>query len=386
MWSLIDAGAVGDAVFDYAEFEQLFSQKEVVDKPVAPPRPQRVLLLREDMYRNLSIVLHKLPSIPNVQRALLELDASVLSREMLTAMLAHAPTDEVRTAFLRNADKKPEEEYEPQEKYMAMMVTMPEFKRRVSAWLFAREWEESRLAAMKTMRRLQESMDAVLNSKHLPYYLGLLLGFGNMMNYGDPRRGNAGAVSLDLLDKLELTKDNRGKMSLFAYLIKTVKVCRPEALCLVDEMKAVLGANVMQVGWADIESSMQDAEKAVQVFQNHCTFVKKKLVELGADAEDPFVPFAEEFTMRVTNELRELKGHHDRLDGTRIRFLQYFGMTNVQRKPEDVFSQLVPFIERVRRAVQNMLKDERRKTKKGQKLVDGQFAHVVERLQEEVAL
>ncbi|RNC42392.1 formin like proteiny 2 (FH2) domain protein, partial [Trypanosoma cruzi] len=210
--------------------------------------------------------------------------------------------------------------------------------------------------------------------------------FGNMMNYGDARRGNAGAVNLSLLDKLELTKDNKGKSSLFTYLVTTVKVRRPEALHLIDEMKPVLTANVMQISWGDMEMAMQEAEKAVQVFQNHCTLVKKKLVELGTDAEDPFVPFAVEFTMRVTGELQELRQHYGRLDNTRIKFLQYFGIIDAKKKPEDIFSQLVPFIERVRRSMQEMVKKERRNMKKGQKLGDGEFAHVVQKLQEQVAL
>ncbi|RNF26192.1 formin like proteiny 2 (FH2) domain protein [Trypanosoma conorhini] len=386
VWSLLNAGTLYDTSFDYTEFEQLFSQKEVEAKPVAPPKPQKVLLLREELHRNLSIVLHKLPSIPNVQRALLDLDASVLSREMLTAMLAQAPTNEVRAEFLKNANKKPEEEYEPQEKYMAMMTTMPEFKRRVSAWLFSMEWEESRQAVLKPMHRLQDSMAAVLSSKHLPYYLGLLLSFGNMMNYGDARRGNAGAVNLNLLDKLELTKDNKGKSSLFTYLVGTVKLRHPEALHLIDEMKPVLTASVMQISWGDVEMAMQEAEKAVQMFQNHCTSVKKKLVELGTDAEDPFIPFAVEFTMRVTGELQELKQHYSRLDSTRINFLRYFGIVDAKKRPEDIFSQLVPFVERLRRSVQDMVKKERRSAKKGQKLGDGEFAHVVAKLQEQLAL
>ncbi|KEG13334.1 formin 2 (FH2) domain protein [Trypanosoma grayi] len=387
VWSLIQAGKACDTTFDYTEFEQLFSQKEVEAKQQAsPPKPQKILLLREDVHRNLSILLHKLPSIPNVQRALLELDTNVLSREVLTAMLSQAPSDEVRAAFLRNAGKKTEEAYEPQEKYMAMMIAMPEFKRRVGAWHFSLEWEESQHAVLRPIHRLQESMSVVLKSRHLPYYLGLLLSFGNMMNYGDARKGNAGAVSLGLLGRLELTKDNRGKMSLFTYLVNTVKTRRPEALHLIDEMKPVLAANVMQISWSDMESAVQEAEKAVAVFQNHCSFVKRKLVELGTDAEDPFIPFSVEFTMRVKAELQELKAQFEKLDKTRLSFLQYFGITDMRKKPEDVFVEILPFVERVRGAVQDMVREERRRTKKGQKLGDGHFAHVVEKLREQVAL
>ncbi|ESL10577.1 hypothetical protein TRSC58_01689 [Trypanosoma rangeli SC58] len=269
---------------------------------------------------------------------------------------------------------------------MAMMIAMPEFKRRISAWLFSMEWEESRQAVLKPMHRLQDSMGAVLNSKHLPYYLGLLLGFGNMMNYGDARRGNAGAISVSLLDKLELTKDNRGKSSLFTYLIGTVKLRHPEALHLIDEMKPVLAAGVTQISWEDTGVAVQEAEKAVQVFQNDCSFVKKKLVELGTDAEDPFIPFSVEFTTRVLGELQELKQHYSRLDNTRTKFLRYFGIVDAKKKPENIFFLLVPFIERLRRSVQDMVKKERRSANKGQKLGDGEFAHVVANLQEQVAL
>ncbi|KAH9600002.1 Formin [Trypanosoma melophagium] len=139
VWSLVNKGKTCNNTFNYAKFEQLFSQKEVEVKPSAPAKPQKVLLLREGVHRNLSIVLHKLPSIPNVQHALLELDANVLPCEVLTAMLTQVPKDEVRTAFFKNAGKKAEEEYEPQEKYMAMMITIPEFKRSISPWLFSME-------------------------------------------------------------------------------------------------------------------------------------------------------------------------------------------------------------------------------------------------------
>ncbi|KAH9600020.1 Formin [Trypanosoma melophagium] len=239
---------------------------------------------------------------------------------------------------------------------------------------------------MKPMHRMQECIGAVLNSKYLPYCLGLLLGFSNMMNYGDARRGNAGAVDLTLLGKLELTKDNRGKMSLFAYLVNTVETHLLDALNIVDEMKPILTANIMHVSWTDIESAIQEAEKAVQVFNNKCMFVKKKLVELGTDAEDPFIPFSVGFTMRVGAELKELKEHFNKLDQTRTKFLKYFGIKDAKKKPEDVFAELVPFIERVRGALQDVAKEERRKTKKGRKLGDGQFVHVVEKLQEQVVV
>lgn len=385
VWHRIYNGTACDTTFDYEEFETLFSQKEVEVKQAAAPKPKKILLLEEGIHRNLSIVLHKLPSIPNVQRALMELDEQTLGREALIAMLAQAPTDEVKRSFLNNANKKPEDEYEPQEKFMCMMIAMPEYKRRVSAWLFTLEWPENVQAAKKPIARLQQAMDAIINSQYLPYYLGLLLGFGNMMNYGDSRKGNAGAIQLALFGRLELTKDNRGKSSLLGHLINTAKNRNPEAITqFVEEMKPIT-TSLNQVKWDDVEKSVEEAQKQVQIFQSQVTGVKKKLVELGADTDDPFVPKMTEFQLRASGELQEILQQFEALKGAHQQCLQFFAIYDPKKKPEEYFNELIPFVEKVRKAAQDMAKDARRTNKKGMKLGDGQLSDMVGKLQEQIS-
>ena len=384
VWHRIYAGSDIDTTFDYEEFENLFSQKEVEAKKEVAPKPKKIMLLEEGIHRNLSIVLHKLPSIPNVQRALNELDGEVLNREALVAMAAQAPTDEVKKAFLANATKKPEDEYEPPEKYMAMMLTMPEFKKRVTCWLFTMEWGDSTQAVMKPILRLSEAISAVLESPSLPFYLGLLLGFGNMMNYGDARKGNAAAISLGLLGKLELTKDNRGKTSIVGHLFHTIKTHHPSALSLPDELKPLTN-NLTQIKWEDVEKSVKEAEAAVQIFQTQCAAVKRKLVEVGSDRDDPFIPITTEFYSVASSELKKIQDDFALLKEQHLKLLQYFGITDVKKKPEEIFSELVPFVDKMRKAAQDLAKDSRRNAKKGQKLGDGQLSDVVGKLQEQIA-
>jgi hypothetical protein len=385
LWHRIYAGTDVDCRFDYDEFETLFSQKEVEVKKEVAPKPKKIMLLEEGVHRNLSIVLHKLPSIPNVQRALLELDSEVLNREALVAMAAQAPTDEVKKAFLQSATRKPEEEYEPPEKYMAMMLTMPEFKKRVTCWLFTMEWADSTSAVMKPIARLTEAIAAVLESPSLPIYLGLLLGFGNMMNYGDARKGNAAAVSLSLLGKLELTKDNRGKTSLVGHLFQTVKSQHPPALALPDELKP-LTSSLMQIKWEDVEKSVKDAEAAVQLFNTQCQAVKRRLVENGSDRDDPFIPITTSFYEVASMELQKIQEDFAQLKTQHVQLLQYFGISDVKKKPEEIFSELVPFVDKIRKAAQDLAKDSRRSAKKGQKLGEGQLSDVVGKLQEQIAV
>lgn len=384
VWHRIYNGTACDTTFDYEEFETMYSQKEVEVKKVEP-KPKKLLLLEEGVHRNLSIVLHKLPSIPNVQRALLELDDQTLGREALIAMLAQAPPDEVKRSFLNNANKKPEEEYEPQEKFMAMMIAMPEYKRRVSAWLFTIEWPDNVQAVLKPLDRLQSARDAILKSEHLPHFLGLLLGFGNMMNYGDARKGNAGAIQLALFGRLELTKDNRGKTSLLTHLINSVKLRKPEAIqAFCDEMKPIQN-NLNQVKWDDVEKSVDEAKRAVNIFNNQVAGVKKKLIEMGADAEDPFIPRMAEFQLRASAELDQVLQNFETLKASHQQALLYFAIYDQKRKPEDYFSEMIPFVDKVRKAAQDMAKEARRTTKKGQKLGEGGLSDVVGKLQEQIA-
>lgn len=383
VWHRIYNGTACDTTFNYEEFETMYSQKEVEVKKVEP-KPKKLLLLEEGVHRNLSIVLHKLPSIPNVQRALLELDDQTLGREALIAMLAQAPPDEVKRSFLNNANKKPEDDYEPQEKFMAMMIAMPEYKRRVSAWLFTLEWPDNVQAVLKPLDRLQQAMDAILKSEHLPHFLGLLLGFGNMMNYGDARKGNAGAIQLALFGRLELTKDNRGKTSLLSHLINAVKAAKPEAIqAFCDEMKPIQ-SNLNQVKWDDVEKSVDEAKRAVNIFNNQVTGVKKTLIEMGADAEDPFIPRMAEFHLRATAELDQVLQNFEILKTTHQQALLYFAIYDAKKKPEEYFSELIPFVDKVRKAAVDMAKEARRTTKKGQKLGEGGLSDVVGKLQEQI--
>lgn len=387
VWHKIYNGTACDTAFDYEEFEQLFSQKEVEVKKEVAPKPKKILLLDEGIHRNLSIVLHKLPSIPNVQRALLELDDQTLGREALIAMLAQAPAEDVKKSFLMSANKKPEEEYEPQEKFMAMMIAMPAYRFRVSTWLFTIEWPDNVQAVQKPIIRLQQAMTAILESKYLPTFLGVLLGFGNMMNFGDAKKGNAGAISLALFGRLELTKDNRGKSSLLGHLIHSVKTKSPEALTgIVEELKSIT-SSLNQIKWDDIEKSVQDATSSVKTFKNQCESVKKELVKLGADADDPYIPRMTEFQVKSESELDAVLVEYEAMKGSHQRVLQYFAMYETDKKkvkPEEYFSELIPFLEKLRKAAQDMAKDARKSSKKGQRLGDGQLSDVVGKLQEQM--
>lgn len=109
-----------------------------------------------------------------------------------------------------------------------MVLNGLEFTKRCKAWMFTLEWDEAVVNARRPIVKLQAAADVVLASKHLPKVMALVLGFGNLLNYGHATRGNAGAFSYNALSKLEVTKDVTGKVNLMQHLINTVQARRPE--------------------------------------------------------------------------------------------------------------------------------------------------------------
>lgn len=386
LWHKLHDEKLFDLAFDYEEFESMFSQKEVdAKKSDKPAKPPKIMLLDEKINQNLSIMLRKLPSIPNIQRALLDLDDGLLNRDALIAIAGQAGTiEEVKKSFLAKANTKPEEAYEPTEKFVQMAISMTEFRKRVSSWLFTLEWEENVSAIQKPIGRFNEALLSILNSKYLPYYMGILLGFGNMMNYGNAAKGNAPAINITTLSKLDASKDNRGKTSLMQHLLHVVRTRNPDALELHEELKPLL-SNIHTIKWEDLEKSVADAEKEVQIFQNQINAVKKAIAAQGGDPDDPYVPRMMEFHVRATSQLKALQETLAECKANFEQLLRYFGLPpSASMKPEEMFAALQPLVERVKVVALDAAKEKKRQAKKGQMIGDANLSNVVGKLQEEM--
>jgi hypothetical protein len=288
-----------------------------------------------------------------------------------------------RQSFLKKVGTKPEEEYTSAEKYMAMVITTSEFEKRIGAWLFTLEWSENVEAALKPMNRLEKAMKCILNSKYLPYYMGVLLGFGNMMNFGSAK-GNAPSVALSFLNKLEMTKDNRGKTSLYSYLFTTVRTKNPEALQLPEEM-APLFDGIKGLKWEDFEKSVDEAKRAVSIFDNQAKVVKKELEKQGMDTTDPFVPLTAKFIVTANAQLKTVEDSFEALKVLNKNLIEYFNLDPKTGKLEHIFEEIIPFVDKVKKSVADAMKESRRMARKGQKINNGAgLDDVVGKLQEEV--
>ena len=143
--------------------------------------------------------------------------------------------------------KKPVDEYEPPEQFFAMVFGGIAVTKRLRAWLVTLEWEEKIKSAQRPIDYVQQACDSLLQSKHLPLVLGVILGFGNYMNAGHAARGNACGFTVSVLSKLELSKDVSGKMNLLQYAVQTCNTKDPESITLPDELAPVKAAAGVKV-------------------------------------------------------------------------------------------------------------------------------------------
>ena len=382
-WGRIHSGKI-DCTFDYEEFENMFAQKEATAAPTGPQKPEKVLLIDGKTYMNLSIVLHKLPAIPNIQRAIMELDDDTLKPPMIEAMVdPKLLTPEVVKEFMLSQHKKTVEEYEPPEQFVAMAISIPEFRKRCSCWLTLFGWEDGVEGVLRPIGKIRDAVRAVVESKHLPYFFGLLLAFGNMMNYGNSTKGNVPAISLTTLDKLDASKDNRGKTSLMQHLIHTAKARNPDSLELADELKPLAAA--VSIKFEDLEKSVQEAVKAVEKFEREVKVVKKALVETGTDANDPFLPRMAAFSVKAAEDVEDIKAKFQELVDAKAEMIRHLGCPEKKpMSPEEVFGYLSTFAKKVGAVAEELQKEKKKAARKGQKLDSGGLDGLVGKLQEEM--
>ena len=235
-----------DCSFDYEEFEAMFSQKEKKAAASKEKVKEVVILIDGKKFQNISIMMHKMPSIPEIQRAVRTLDNTALDRDKLEGLLSQVPTEDEEESFKNSMDKKPQEEYEPPEQFFAMVINSIEFTRRCKAWMFTIEWDENVSSAQKPIGFVQEACDCILSSKHLPLAMGIVLGFGNYMNAGSAR-GNAPGFTAATLSKLEMTRDTSGKLNLLQYVVHQVIKSDESALNLPVELAPLQGVQKIKV-------------------------------------------------------------------------------------------------------------------------------------------
>ena len=230
-----------EADLDVAAFETKFQLKAIVAKVKAKKeKKSEIKFLDTTRSNNMGIIMAKLPELPILERAILDLDESVLGRDDVAQLLHFQPTDEelkgmeAAEAEFRKDPPAGWVAHAPlpwakSERLVVMFKRITQVESRLSAWLNSLSFEEMVETITPQLTVLETACKQIKGSDSLKLAMGIILAAGNRLN-GGSRRGQADGFKIQVLSRLSATKDSSGKGTLLDYVAATALEMAPVAL------------------------------------------------------------------------------------------------------------------------------------------------------------
>ncbi|XP_026191546.1 protein cappuccino [Cyclospora cayetanensis] len=366
--------------------EAFHVKKEDVEETFAKLAPKaktevkkpKVLQLLPDSKRayNMNIALAKFSnySYQELREAIIDLSPKILTVEATESLLNFVPTPE-ETAVMKEyissgGDLKL---VDRPEQFVAAMMGIPLMRQRLDAHLFALNFAENYKDAYNPVSALSESCDAVRSCKNLKSILFAVLELGNMLNEGDPQRGNADGFKPTTLAKLtEVRSTTKPIRTLLQYLCDVIWEQNPSILDIYNELKICEKGQKVDVG--AIEGKIVALKQGVAKVKNTVEAARKGNEASGVLGDkDPLATimdeFVEEALPKVTELERFLKESMEDFN-VAVRYLGYPEKDMKKVKPDEFFKQVASFvrnIEAARKAKQELLERERKKAEAASK-------------------
>ncbi|KNC46899.1 uncharacterized protein AMSG_03330 [Thecamonas trahens ATCC 50062] len=212
--------------FDIDRLEELFGKKTGGGSgasggatAVAAAKPKFTNVLDGKRYNAVAFMMAKLPKAPELARAVLELDDSVLNPEAVSQLLANMGTPE-EIAAIKSADTS-EAPLDRPEQFVLDLSEIPLLGKRLLVWKNVQSFAE---AAADVSQPLAALDDAISETKSSPLLLDIIahvLAVGNYLN-GSTSRGQAMGYDLDSLFKINDLKDSRNKSTLLHFVVNEI--------------------------------------------------------------------------------------------------------------------------------------------------------------------
>ena len=220
--------------FDVADFESKFSQKvkasRVAEKDddgadgsrsrsdTKPAKKEKLKILEPKRSNAVGILISRLPELKVLRTAIRDLDDHVLEREQVDQIRAQLPTSE-EAEELQSRDG-PDVVWDRPEAFLKMLLSIPRVGPRLRCWSVSRAFDEAADALEVSVEALDAAFAELPESKPLLELLGLLLAYGNHMNGGDKRRGQADGFPIADLMAVCGAKSSVGKHTLLSYALE----------------------------------------------------------------------------------------------------------------------------------------------------------------------
>jgi hypothetical protein len=222
VWNDIKEGEAPE--FNMERFEMLFTSKP-------PPKPANltragssvanmiaVSLLDPKRANNLSIILTRLRKpFDEIRRAVVDLDAEVLSHEAVGALQKCVPSPE-EVELVQAADSA---SLGYAEKFVLALGTVPRLKARLDCFAFKHRFNQQLHALYADTSILTAAASQLVDCSDLSALLGMLLRLGNALNAGSFRAGAEG-FKLECLTRLAELKANAEQSSLLQFALESM--------------------------------------------------------------------------------------------------------------------------------------------------------------------
>ncbi|XP_066985024.1 uncharacterized protein [Macrobrachium rosenbergii] len=362
---------------DWDEMEGLFCQ-QTTSAPASPNKaskdhkeevekkkkePTEINLLDGKRSLNVNIFLKQFRvSNEEIMEMIRNGEHSDIGAEKLRGLLKILPeSDEME--MLRNFDGD-RSKLANAEKFLLMLMTVPQYKLRIEAMLLKEEFEA-------TMDQIEPSINAfiyagrdIITNPHLKEVLYMVLVAGNFLNSGG-YAGNAAGMKLSSLQKLTDIRANKPGMTLLHYVVQQTERRDPGLLKFPEEMSCLEEATKNTLDQLVMEMNQLDARIAKLSVQLSNPNTPKDIIDQIGD-----------FLQVAAADLISLKEGIEEVGKVKVEVAEYLCEDPNTFKIEECFKILYNFCTRFKQAI---AENERRRQQEEQ-------AEIRRRMREENAV
>jgi diaphanous 1 len=226
------------------EYFQERKEEKKEEKKLRKERKQ-VLDLKRANHIGLMLAMVKGRTYKQVRQAVIDLDESVLSEDLLRAFVKLTPqkTDIELLAPYKSYTEEQKLELGDADQFFLEIMDIPRLESRLQAFLFKKTFEVQYAELKEMVTAAAEAIKCVSTNFKLAKLLEIILNIGNFLNY-DTYAGNAFGFSLDGLAKLRDTKSTVSPdYTLLHYLAQYITENRDKLLGFVDDLENISKGN-----------------------------------------------------------------------------------------------------------------------------------------------
>lgn len=216
-------------------------QKGPEEEKVA--KPKNIMIVPDGQRMNIEVMLRVLPPSDVAFKAILELDEETLPVEWVKDLKKFLCADDNQVAQIKQLmQESPDLPLALIEKYMMALSQIPALRMRLEAWEFVRGFPEQLEIYESQVAKFAAMVQCFAASTVLSKLLGLVLNFGNYLNGGNSRLGQADGFNIEILGRpggLDSMNDPKGKNIRQLIFQTFFDRCPEQADLLLQELRPV---------------------------------------------------------------------------------------------------------------------------------------------------